>query len=194
MVRSLFPGSGAGRPPLNGGGLPTSRLHVRSHEGYDPSPHHSPAGRLVGGLAAKFVLGHTEVLASPSHPQAWLVIEPGIAHPAKDYGMRGGHSLRLSARHSQRRAFDIGFAVKLTALLSALRSALHFATPCASCAMPVLSALPPHLRCLAALEQRLPTVVRFARSAPALNGCIAFSAFRECRPFSTQDPRRSQCR
>lgn len=33
---------------------------------------------------------------------------------------------------------------------------------------------PPHLCCLATLEQRLPTLARFARSAPALNGCIAF--------------------
>ena len=72
-----------------------------------------------------------------------LVIGAGIAHPAKDYGMRGGHSLRLSARHSQRRAFDIGFAVKLTALLSALA----YAPPYASFAMPVFPCLttPPAL-------------------------------------------------
>jgi len=139
---------------------------------------------------------YPKVTASYARPRAWLVLRPGSAHPHSRTipPHHPRHSLRLSARNSQRRAFDIGFAVKLTALLSALRSALHFATPCASCAMPVLSALPPHRCCLAALGQRLPTVVRFARSAPALNGCIAFSAFRKCRPFSTQDPRRSQCR
>jgi len=52
--------------------------------------------------------------------------------------------------------------------------------------------LSPHLCCLATLEQRLPTVARFARSAPAPNSCIAFAALQGMQAIQHPHPRRSQ--
>ena len=79
----------------------------------------------------------------------------------------GGALASPAARNSQRWAFNIGFAVKLIAQLSARPYGV---------AMPVFS-VPYHSTCAFWL----------------LCGCIAFSTFRACRPSSTQDPRQSQC-
>ena len=59
------------------------------------------------------------------------------------YG-EGGALALPTARNSQRRAFPIGFAVKLTALLSALAGSSTNATPNASGAMPVFLRAFPH--------------------------------------------------
>lgn len=65
---------------------------------------------------------------------------PSVAvHVGKGFAVRrlGGALALPTARNSQRRAFTIGFAVKLTALLSAPCWRLRYASPDAAGAMPV---------------------------------------------------------
>lgn len=125
---------------------------------------------------------------------------------------RGGALALPTARNSQRRAFTIGFAVKLTALLSALAGGYTIASPHASGAMPVFSVLsdpcafwlPYASGCgaslIASLSSHLSPCRRSNRFAigcgmfASLATLVPFGSLTSRRPSSTQDPRQSQCR